>query len=213
MDMSVLWNISYGMYAIGTMDGDRPTGCIVNTVVQVTAENPVISVCMNKNNYTYDCIKNTKRFSVSILTEKTSQNVIAGLGFCSGKDRDKFNADLFKWEMVDGLPIVKDNTAGFIIADVIEMVEMETHYVILARVKDAKKDSDYTPMTYKYYHEVIKGKAPKNAPTYQAEEVKTEGEKWICGICGYIYDGDIQKEAEDFKCPICKQPKSVFKKA
>ena len=31
---AVLGKLSYGMYAIGTMDGSRPTGCIVNTVSQ-----------------------------------------------------------------------------------------------------------------------------------------------------------------------------------
>ena len=37
----------------------------------------------------------------------------------------------------------------------------------------AKKYADMlkqdTPMTYAYYHNVIKGKSPKNAPTYIAE--------------------------------------------
>lgn len=49
-------------------------------------------------------------------------------------------------------------------------------------------------MTYKYYHEVIKGKAPKNAPTYQAPEKITDKETWACQICGYIYEGDLTKE-------------------
>ena len=34
-------------------------------------------------------------------------------------------------------------------------------------------------------------------------------EKWRCTICGYIHEGTI---ADDFKCPICKQPSSVFEK-
>ena len=29
---------------------------------------------------------------------------------------------------------------------------------------------------------------------------------------GYIYEGDINKENDDYTCPVCKQPKSVFKK-
>ena len=32
----VLRNLSYGLYLIGVMDGERPCGCIVNTVTQVT---------------------------------------------------------------------------------------------------------------------------------------------------------------------------------
>ena len=34
-------------------------------------------------------------------------------------------------------------------------------------------------------------------------------EKWRCTICGYIHEGPM---ADDFKCPICKQPASVFEK-
>lgn len=39
------------------------------------------------------------------------------------------------------------------------------------------------------------------------EEQKME--KWKCTVCGYIHEGPM---AEDFKCPICKQPASKFEK-
>ena len=48
MDKSVLWKISYGMYALTVMDGERPTGCIINTAVQVTSDNPTIAISVNK---------------------------------------------------------------------------------------------------------------------------------------------------------------------
>lgn len=213
MNNSVLWKISYGMYALTAMDDSRPTGCIINTAVQVTSQNPTIAISVNKDNYTYGVIKTTGRFALSILSEQTSQNVIAKLGFCSGKDTDKFADAGFAWEMKDGLPIVTEKTCGYITAEVLGSYEMETHFVILARVLDADVLSECEPMTYKYYHEVIKGKAPKNAPTYQEEKAADDGkEKWVCGICGYIYEGDLTAEPDDFVCPVCKQPKSMFKK-
>ena len=71
-------------------------------------------------------------------------------------------------------------------------------------------------MTYAYYHNVIKGKSPKNAPTYIAEEAsdKTAEAKYVCSVCGYIYDGDIPFEElpQDYKCPVCRQPKPAFVK-
>ena len=73
-------------------------------------------------------------------------------------------------------------------------------------------------MSYAYYHNVIKGKSPKNAPTYLPEEDTTKGEpaaaKWVCSICGYVYDGDIPFEELDdsYVCPVCKQGKDKFKK-
>lgn len=212
MDKSVLWKISYGMYALTVMDGDRPTGCIINTAVQVTSEDPTIAISINKDNYTYAVLEKTGKFALSILSEVTPQNVIARLGFCSGRDTDKFTDCGFNWQMKNNLPVITDKTCGYITAEVLGKYEMETHFVILARVTDAEVLGDCTPMTYKYYHDVIKGKAPKNAPTYQEETVETTGEKWVCSVCGYIYEGDLTKAPDDFTCPICHQPKTCFKK-
>lgn len=50
MDETVLWQLSYGMYAIGAKHGAEDKGCIVNTIVQITAKNPIIAVSMNKDN-------------------------------------------------------------------------------------------------------------------------------------------------------------------
>ena len=57
--------------------------------------------------------------------------------------------------MKNGLPVITDKTSGYITAEVLGKYEMETHFVILARVVDAEVLGDYTPMTYKYYHDVI----------------------------------------------------------
>jgi len=92
MDKSVLWKISYGMYALTVMDGERPTGCIINTAVQVTSDNPTIAISVNKNNYTFTALEKSGKFALTILSEATPQNVIARLGFCSGCDTNKFEA-------------------------------------------------------------------------------------------------------------------------
>lgn len=208
MDKSVLWKLSYGMYAIGTLDEERPTGCIVNTVVQITnSDVPIIAVSMNKNNFTYEAIKASNKFSVSILSEKTNPNVIAKLGFSSGRDTDKFAG--FNFMYFDELPVVKDNSCGYLAVEVVSMQETETHFVILGRVTNAMQGLDIAPMTYQYYHDVLKGKAPKNAPTYQAENLSTG--KYVCEICGYVYEGNIKEAPDDFVCPICGAPKTVFK--
>ena len=36
--------------------------------------------------------------------------------------------------------------------------------------------------------------------------------RYRCTICGYIYEGDITKESDDYKCPICTVPKDMFEK-
>ena len=73
-------------------------------------------------------------------------------------------------------------------------------------------------MTYAYYHNVIKGKSPKNAPTYIAEEKPAEEDaaKYVCGVCGYVYEGDVPFEELGFKqvseTPVTSYTKSYMSK-
>ncbi len=47
---------------------------------------------------------------------------------------------------------------------------------------------------------------------YRPEKVEKNSAKkiYICPICGYEYEGEISEEADDWTCPLCGQPKSVF---
>jgi rubredoxin len=90
-----------------------------------------------------------------------------------------------------------------------------------------------TPLTYAYYQQVKKGKAPKNAPTYKGSAVSTNEQaekgkekamkKYVCGICGYVYDpekGDseggiapgtaFEDLPDDWTCPVCGAGKDEF---
>ena len=43
-------------------------------------------------------------------------------------------------------------------------------------------------------------------------EILNENKKiYVCPVCGYEYEGDINSEPDDWTCPLCGQPKSVFK--
>ena len=70
MDITVLFKLTYGLYVVGAYDGLRPVGCIINTCFQVTSQNPILAISMNKNNYTLKAIKESRRFSLSIIAGK-----------------------------------------------------------------------------------------------------------------------------------------------
>ncbi len=204
MNNEVLKNISYGVYVVSCFDEKRSTGCIVNSLMQVTYDTIALSV--NHKNYTNKCIKMNKKFAISILSINVDDNIIPVFGFQSSKDTDKFlNLEKIK---IEGIDIIK-NSIGYLIAEVKDIIETETHSVFIAKITKGEMLKNETPMTYAYYHQVKKGTSPKNAPTY-IEQKETEGYK--CKVCGYIYKGDITKEKDDFICPVCKQPKSVFEK-
>lgn len=113
--------------------------------------------------------------------------------------------------MQDGLPIIQD-ASGFIICKLIDTMETATHTIFLGKITAMEAIRPGTPMTYSYYHKVIKGKSPKNAPTYQPQEEADAGSsiRWKCMICGYIYEGDPLPEG--FKCPICGVGADMFEK-
>ncbi|HWR24092.1 MAG TPA: flavin reductase family protein [Feifaniaceae bacterium] len=170
MDPAVLFKLSYGLYVIGVMDGDTPQGCVVNTVFQVTAEG-MLAVSMSKNNYTHRLMQDTGRFSVSILTEATPPRTIGRFGYSSGADVKKF--DGLDFTLRGGLPMLKAECAGYLFCEIVGSHDAGTHTVFFANVYDGCMDEacaikGFPVMTYDYYHKVIKAKAPKNAPTYQA---------------------------------------------
>lgn len=212
MNKNVFRNFSYGVYVVSTLDGERPTGCVANSIMQITSSPATVAVSMNHDNFTNSCIETSGKFSVSILSESSAPELIGHFGFQSGKNINKF--DTVDYDTIDGLPVLKD-ACGYITCKIIDKMETTTHTVFLGEVIEGDVLSKEPAMTYAYYHNVVKGKSPKNAPTYIEEDSKDETDtKWVCGICGYIYEGEIPFEElpESFVCPICKQPKSVFKK-
>lgn len=212
MNKNVFRNFSYGVYVVSTLDNNRPTGCIANSIMQITSSPATVAVSMNHDNYTNSCIEASGKFAISILSEDSDPGLIGNFGFQSGKDINKF--DTVSYETIGDLPVITD-ACGYITCKVIDKMETSTHTVFLGEVVEGDILKNEPAMTYAYYHKVVKGKSPKNAPTYIAEEeTKTESAaKWVCGICGYVYNGDTPFEElpDTYTCPICKQPKSVFK--
>lgn len=214
MDNTALFDLSYGVYLVSAMDGDRPTGCIANSVMQITSDPVTVALSIHHDNYTNGCIARTGRFAVSILAQDAAPSLIGRFGYRSGKDFDKFEGIRFR--MDGGAPVPEIGACGFLVCEVADRMETPTHTVFLARVTDAERTPGKTPMTYAYYHSVVKGKSPKNAPTYQAPEEKKAAPRtvWKCRLCGYVYDGAVPFEElpEDYRCPVCGAPKSSFDK-
>lgn len=213
MNISILWKLSYGVYAVTAMDGQRPTGCIANSAMQITATPATVAVSINHDNFTNECIDKTGRFALSILSEKTDPSIIGTFGYSSGKDTDKFAK--VDYEMKEELPIIKDS-CGYIVCKVVDKFETLTHTIFLGEIIEGDVLQNEEPMTYAYFHKVIKGSSPKNAPTYIPEqqeetEEKTAAEavkKYVCTVCGYVYEGP--EMPEDYKCPICGVGKEKF---
>ena len=208
MNNKALFDLSYGVYVVTAKDGARDVGCVANSAMQVTSSPATVAVSINHDNFTNGAIKESGTFAVSIMPETTPASLIGTFGFKSSRDTDKFEGlEVLEKEGLRIIPKAK----SYIVCRVIDTLETSTHTVFLGEVCEADVLTDEAPMTYAYYHKVIKGKAPKNAPTYIEETKEESAPKWKCGICGYV--SDLSELPEDYTCPMCGVPKSLFEKA
>ena len=228
MNTRALHRISYGMYIVGSKEGDKINGQIANTVIQASSEPPTIAVCINKANVTHRFIKSSRVFTVSILSRDTPLSFVGQFGFRSGKDTNKFEGVNYNIGET-GAPIVLDNTLAYLEARVISELDAGTHTDFLGELIDAEVLHEGEPMTYAYYHLVKRGTTPKTAPSYiKEEEEKKETSKmakYRCIVCGYVYDPDkgdpdggippgtsFESLPDDWVCPVCGATKSDFEK-
>jgi len=202
MDMNTMYNLSYGLFVLTSSLDGRDGGCIINTAGQVTDTPNRISITVNKANFTQELVEKSGKFNISILSEDAKFETFQHFGFQSGRDVDKF-AGYSKCERsANGLYYVTAGTNGFISAEVEQRIDLGTHALYIALVKDMEVLTQVPSATYSYYHRSIKPRP--------AEPVTNGKTVWRCKICGYIYEGE--ELPSDYICPLCKHPASDFEK-
>lgn len=168
MDLRALHQISYGLYVVCSRKGDRINGQTCNTVIQVSSEPPIISVCLNKGNLTHEFIEDSGVFTASILSQDTPLSFIGRFGFKSGREVDKFDGVTYKRGETQ-VPIVLDHTLAYLEAKVINTADVGTHTIFIGELVGAEVIQEGEPMTYAYYHQVKRGTTPKTAPSYHKD--------------------------------------------
>ena len=197
-----MYALSYGLFVLTTRVGEKDNGCIINTAMQVTTDPNRIIITVNKSNYTHDLVAQAGVFTLSVLSEKAAFSTFQRFGFQSGRDVDKFAG--FEAETVrgdNGILRVTKGVCAWLSAKVVSTLDLGTHTLFLADVEDGDVLSADPAVTYTYYQANIK-------PKPQAPAAPTAKKRWVCTVCGYVYEGDFLPA--DFICPWCKHPASDF---
>lgn len=200
MDLNLLFKISHGLYLTGARDDKkRLIGSCVDAVMVAEVAPAQILISMTKMSYTCQNVLKTGFLTLSVLPDDTSDDLIKIFGTTSSQNTDKWAKT--NYDLMDNLPVLRDAVAGMLLKTVSRQ-ETTTHYIFLCDVVRIQGNSNKNPMIYANYQ---KNKENKKM---------SENEKWVCTICGYVYDGDIPFEQlpEDWVCPLCGEPKSVFVK-
>jgi len=192
IDPSVMFKLSYGLFVLTARDEDKDNGCIINTVMQITASPLRIIIAVNKANFTHDMILKTKSFNISVLSETAPFSIFQQFGFSSGKDKDKFKDCGYSDRAANGIRYISGYVNCVISANVVNSYDYGTHTLFTADVTQSFVLSDEKSVTYQYYFEIIK-------PKPQAQKEVKKG--YVCKICGYVHEGELP---EGFVCPLCK---------
>jgi flavin reductase (DIM6/NTAB) family NADH-FMN oxidoreductase RutF/rubredoxin len=227
MNRSALHKISYGLYIVTSGQDGKFNGQIANSMFQVTSNPATVAISINKENYTHELIKLSRKFVVSILSEATPMTFIGLFGFKSGREVNKLQNVKTK-TVTTKVPIVLENTVSYIEVEVEKEMDCGTHTIFVGNIVDCDVVSDAEPMTYAYYQRVKGGKSPKSAPTYSKDEPAAAPQtsaRYTCSVCGYVYDpskGDpdngiapgtkFEDLPDSWTCPVCGADKSKFEK-
>ena len=146
------WKVTYGLYVISSIDGEKMNGQICNTLFQITSDPPRMAVGINHKNLTHEFIEKSHVFAASILG-RNDHRLVRRFGYRSGREFDKFK----------GVRITKGKTGAPIIADSMgylecvvlpdKTVDAGTHSIFIGDIVGGAlfKETE-EPMTYAYYH-------------------------------------------------------------
>jgi flavin reductase (DIM6/NTAB) family NADH-FMN oxidoreductase RutF len=211
-----LFRVTHGLYIVTAKSGDRINGQCLDALMQVTNAPPRIAIGIGVQSLTHEMIADSGRFAVSVLDRlnANASDVIRRFGFQSGREVAKF-VDL-EYEVTEhGIPYLPGAVAVYECTVCRETtVDLKTHSLFVASVDRAGTRDGGEPLTYNEYRKrIMKG-------------VQQDMEKWICTVCGYVYDpavGDPGNGIEpgtsfedlpaDWVCPACGVGKDMFEKS
>ena len=153
-----LFQVTHGLYILTTKAGDRINGQCLDALMQVTNAPPRIAIGVGNKSLTHDMIRESRRFSVSVLDRGNAAcgDIVRRFGFQSGRDVDKFAG--FDHELNEhGVPFLPDAVAVYDCTVLPEMtVDLGTHSLFVASVDRAATREDGDPLTYNEYRKTLR---------------------------------------------------------
>ena len=155
MDPKALYNLSSGVFILGTKVDGKINACVTDTCMQV-ANSPVrIAISVMNTNLTFEMIKKSKSFSLSVLDETCTFETIKHFGMQSGRYLNKFETFPYTFDENKN-PYITKQVCTIISAKVVSEQDLGTHTLFIAEITNAKIISESKPITYTDYQKKIK---------------------------------------------------------
>lgn len=132
--------------SIVATDGDCGRfGLTVGSMTSVSAQPPMLLVCVNRNNLVHDAIAGNRRFAISVLGSR--HRALAASFAGSSEHGPAYDFDADDWLVSSsGLPQIADAAAIFE-CDLHRAVKVGTHSIFIGRVRRSR-DLDIPPLAY-----------------------------------------------------------------
>lgn len=145
------WKVTYGLYVVSSIAGERINGQICNTAFQITSDPPRIAIGINHKNLTHEFIETSGVFAVSILGNDDIRTV-RRFGYRSGRDFDKFQGVPTRRGRT-GCPIL-EGAIGYLECELAEGMKLDagTHSIFVGDIVGGALFRDEEPLTYARYH-------------------------------------------------------------
>lgn len=207
MDKTTMFTLTYGLFIAAVDEEGKKNGCIINTAVQATSDPMRMNVTMMNDNLTTELIKKKGSLSVSVLSLDCPLDVIRSFGMRSGREHEKFDGVDYKVDS-NGNPYIEDGALAYMSLNVSSVLNLGSHCLFICDVVEGENINKGQPMTYADYRALKSGKSVVKTTETESSDEKS----YVCTVCHYVYDEDTPFEelAEDWTCPVCGQPKSVF---
>jgi flavin-dependent trigonelline monooxygenase, reductase component len=162
-----------GVAVVTTLDADgTPRGLTTTAVSSVSAEPPLLLVCVDLTSRTLPALRDGGRFVVNFLREGRSE--LARL-FASKAD-DKFEA--VDWRpTASGMPVLESDALAWAECVTVHEIEPGDHVILLGRVEEgAGAADDDAPLMYYRRSWGVWKPAPRELPSRQIPAIEVSGQ-------------------------------------
>lgn len=131
--------------SIVTTDGDLGRyGLTVSSMTSVSAEPPLLLICVNRGSAAHDAIRDNGRFAINVLG--AHQRDLAAVFAGQGKYGDPYSFDRNAWELSAELPRLR-SAAAYFECDIESAMTFGTHTIIVGRALRSRS-GEFSPLLY-----------------------------------------------------------------
>src|SRR5260370_2345100 len=136
--------IPYGLFVRGAAQGGKAPAARVKWLTQASFNPPLVVVGIKKDSGSHAMVKDSKRFSLSMLG--AGQKPIAGAFFRHVEPKDGKFGDFAFQNGANGAPIITDAPAS-VECEVVGFYELGDHSIVVGKVTQAHINRDAEPLT------------------------------------------------------------------